>query len=416
MSQQKNIHVILNTIAASAGDVSVSDGFVNIAGCPSVKYLDITSSAGIVPSQFEQPTIVKVTPGTLAANSVYQFALGQLTSNSPVYVQNIIRYSAGASAPTAAQIIDGWAAQINQSNFNATASNISNTYLKIEADAGYPLFDASSINGGLATVADLEVTDLSNGGTYAVSGISNATPRVITLGAGHGLVNGQNIKITGITASGGFADIEGRSLKLQIINATTAYLLDTSATGAITLGSSFLAYLPGQVAMGQTADVTADLVANGVSTAPTANYAYAHIDVNYGELQSDASAIVRKASQFLRVWFIEGLVNATTAPLANWLTLKARLEQILAGVSAEKSVVATIVATSTSTTTDFASLQVGDQVVGIPVPAGTPANTTGTYFGTVAAAGTLPFAAVVGNIYLVLRAKQVDYNLIAVQS
>lgn len=62
-----------------------------------------------------------------------------------------------------------------------------------------------------------------------------------------------------------------------------------------------------------------------------------------------------------------------------------------------------IVATSTSTTTDFTSLVVGDKVLVVPVAAGTPANTTGTYFLTVATAGTLPAAAVVGNLYIVIR-------------
>ena len=64
-----------------------------------------------------------------------------------------------------------------------------------------------------------------------------------------------------------------------------------------------------------------------------------------------------------------------------------------------------IIAAHTSTTTDFAALVVGDIVVAHPVPAGTPANTTGSYFGTVITAGTLPFAAaVVGDLYVVLRA------------
>ena len=62
-----------------------------------------------------------------------------------------------------------------------------------------------------------------------------------------------------------------------------------------------------------------------------------------------------------------------------------------------------VVATSTSTTTNFAPLLVGDFVISVPAPAGTPANTTGAYFGTVATAGTLPFAAVIGDLYVAIR-------------
>jgi hypothetical protein len=61
-----------------------------------------------------------------------------------------------------------------------------------------------------------------------------------------------------------------------------------------------------------------------------------------------------------------------------------------------------IVATSTSTTTDFGALKVGDRVVKIPAVAGN------SIFYTVATAGTLPAAAVVGDLYVVLRAFAAD--------
>lgn len=57
-----------------------------------------------------------------------------------------------------------------------------------------------------------------------------------------------------------------------------------------------------------------------------------------------------------------------------------------------------IVATNVSTTIDFGSLVVGDKVVMIPAVAGN------SIFYTVAVAGTLPAAAIVGNLYLVMRA------------
>lgn len=62
------------------------------------------------------------------------------------------------------------------------------------------------------------------------------------------------------------------------------------------------------------------------------------------------------------------------------------------------TVAALIVATATSTTTDFGALKVGDKVVIAPSVAGN------AQFVTVATAGTLPQAAVVGSLYVVLRA------------
>lgn len=70
-----------------------------------------------------------------------------------------------------------------------------------------------------------------------------------------------------------------------------------------------------------------------------------------------------------------------------------------AAVAAQSPLVvpALITATSTSTTVDFAALAVGDTVIHIPAAAGN------SIFLAVVTAGTLPAAAVVGDLYLVLR-------------
>jgi hypothetical protein len=62
------------------------------------------------------------------------------------------------------------------------------------------------------------------------------------------------------------------------------------------------------------------------------------------------------------------------------------------------SIPAAIVAAHVSTTTDFAALAVGDLLVHIPATAGNAA------FETIVTAGTKPSAAVVGDLYVVLRA------------
>lgn len=65
---------------------------------------------------------------------------------------------------------------------------------------------------------------------------------------------------------------------------------------------------------------------------------------------------------------------------------------------------ALIVATNVSTTIDFAGkLNVGDRVVILPATAGN------AQFVTVATAGTLPQAAVVGSLYIVIRNKEAGY-------
>lgn len=72
---------------------------------------------------------------------------------------------------------------------------------------------------------------------------------------------------------------------------------------------------------------------------------------------------------------------------------------INAGLLASHVIANVIVATNVSTTLNFASLAVADKVVMIPAVAGN------SIFYTVATAGTLPAAAIVGNLYVVIRAK-----------
>jgi len=71
-------------------------------------------------------------------------------------------------------------------------------------------------------------------------------------------------------------------------------------------------------------------------------------------------------------------------------------------------IAAVIVAAHTSATTDFAALAVGDQLVHIPAVAGN------AVFETVATAGTKPSAAVVGDLYIALRAAAVPAPLTTV--
>jgi len=73
---------------------------------------------------------------------------------------------------------------------------------------------------------------------------------------------------------------------------------------------------------------------------------------------------------------------------------KDELISALGGLKIQKA----IVATSVSTTVDFAELKVGDLIVAIPAVAGD------SMFEVCVTAKTKPSAAVVGDLYLVLRA------------
>lgn len=82
-----------------------------------------------------------------------------------------------------------------------------------------------------------------------------------------------------------------------------------------------------------------------------------------------------------------------------------RVANKLMGALVGSSIAAAIVATNVSTTVDFAALQKGDILVHIPATAGNAA------FAVVAAAGTAPAAAVVGDLYLAIRVIGMDSDL-----
>jgi len=78
--------------------------------------------------------------------------------------------------------------------------------------------------------------------------------------------------------------------------------------------------------------------------------------------------------------------------------------QLVAAVSGQATPAA-IIATNVSTTIDFAALKVGDILLHIPATAGN------SNFEVIATAGTKPSAAVVGDLYLVMRAVNLDSDI-----
>lgn len=98
----------------------------------------------------------------------------------------------------------------------------------------------------------------------------------------------------------------------------------------------------------------------------------------------------------LSVNAVKRLIHAVTSRTAG--------NEIATAIDAAGQLVTTLLATSVSTTTDFASLKVGDRLVHIPATAGN------AQVEVIATAGTKPSAAVVGDLYMVLRAAPAARN------
>jgi hypothetical protein len=90
-------------------------------------------------------------------------------------------------------------------------------------------------------------------------------------------------------------------------------------------------------------------------------------------------------------------VGLPTPPWARWF--QQLWDKLHGGTASGGNIIPRlIIATSVSTIADFGSLEAGDRVLIVPAVAGNAS------FVTVAVNGALPVAAVVGGLYVVLRA------------
>lgn len=96
---------------------------------------------------------------------------------------------------------------------------------------------------------------------------------------------------------------------------------------------------------------------------------------------------------------IKRLMIATTSATAGNELATAVNNAIATSALSVLGIPAAIVATNVSTTIDFGSLLVGDKVLVVP----TTISLAVAHFLAVVTAGTLPAAAVVGDLYVVIR-------------
>lgn len=100
----------------------------------------------------------------------------------------------------------------------------------------------------------------------------------------------------------------------------------------------------------------------------------------------------------LSVNTVKRMIHALTSRTAGNELASAVNLALAQGAQNAAFIAAAIVATSTSTTTDFAALAVGDKLIHIPASAGN------SNWAAVSVAGTAPAAAVIGDLYIALRA------------
>jgi hypothetical protein len=218
---------IIGTLQASGADVTTTAGIINITGADPIPVRGLISAQPIATSAGKAVEYTITSAAAIAGATTY-------TGSIQVLVEGInylfpFNYTTPATAPSAtvfyaaiALIIQGGIT--GGSLVGSVTSSAGGTVYTAPLSSGVALVNVDSTLSVAAGATTL---------TAAASAATNATPRVLTAGAAHGLTLGKIYSFTfsGVTGAGA-ADLN-RTLFGIPLAATTITMLDTSNTGVV---------------------------------------------------------------------------------------------------------------------------------------------------------------------------------------
>lgn len=241
---------VLNTIQASAADISLKGGLLKITGCPDIEYANI--------ERLGSPGIPLLKPDALSTRGfngakrflkeyaqVYTIAFTYATSK--VLGLTISQIDSAGNMKTRSYQIASLATEalfcaaikaIVEADFNITVTG-SATPVTLTANAGYTFFTAADMTG-VTTMAGVTIavtqTTIPPHGTKSTAVQREDEHVLITTLAAHGLVTGDVVNISwGITSSflidGSGDGGAGYDYRITYASATTFYLDDCVGSG-----------------------------------------------------------------------------------------------------------------------------------------------------------------------------------------
>lgn len=297
---------ILNTVAASAADISTSGGYltVNESGSPitpSLRYNYISKgmSKSIRPSKANVRTAKKVS-FTAANDTDYKFVVTQTVGG--VLTTKQARYTSDASG-TNGEIGQGLADSFNnavESTFgqkvHATAYyTASNAYLHVISDASYGPINVTAIEN--VTVSTDQAATQAAGTTMAASIGSNlyfpnaissvtGTTTVTVASTAHGLSSGAWVAVSNLTAGTLTSNLLNTDLPANTFRITRvdadSFTLDDCTGASLNATTVTVTYID-QLSRGMLSDVQSDVAGlpSGSVTGTASAASYASIDINY---------------------------------------------------------------------------------------------------------------------------------------
>lgn len=339
-------NIVLNTIAASHADLTISGGTISLTGMSApIRFSDILlPESGLQLNLVEQVQSATVS-WTLSNSTTYEFTIYQNIGGIPQLYDFV--YTSQNSA-TNAQIGNAIATVINKlTNFNLSATYTSGTSLTITALSPIPPVLASIPGEGavyaptFTLVGVQNITITANMAGVSIASNTTATPSVITTGSAHGLVTGSVITI----ASADETKLVSGTYRVTYLS-TTTYSLANLTTNAPLAGTSTTTATVTLVAQNPRGQGT-DLITNGITTALSTN-GYTLLSLLYrSEVTYETGGMYRAQLNRLNYWISANLVASPYTATTNYSTLASAItdtlhDYVIGGTTAEPALSAVI--------------------------------------------------------------------------
>lgn len=287
-SLKPTYQVILNTLAASAGDVVVNDKNLVVGPSSNASPKINLSHDCKLTRQYpvnETAAVYTYTPGTPAANTTYGFTLFQNVDG--VMRKVVVEYTSGTSAPASATAICDLLRSALTKYVNVGKIKVSgggSSTVVVTGATGYPLFEMSAVQSGTSAQTL----------PSAVTGTAISTAGVVSATA-HGFSSGDLVSITGATAgvfvrNGVTTNGSISNVPIYVSATGTFVLLGVTVTTAATAAS--IVKQPANSA-GQYANVIAETADQGTTVVPVSGRKYAKYTFEYGNQVSSLNSMSR---------------------------------------------------------------------------------------------------------------------------
>jgi hypothetical protein len=345
MDSLKPSYQIINSLAASAADLVVSDK--NLAIGPAANLspkINLSQNCKVtrVFSVVETPTVFTYTPsGTLAANTVYGFTLSQIIDG--VVKTAVIEFKSGTTAPASAtEVCDTLrtilAKYVQNNRVEVVGSGTAT--LVVTGLTGFPLFRMTIVRGG--TAAETFATKAPN--ATAGTALSHTSGVItVTTAAAHGLATGAVVSIT--TATGftftrdGVATVASiDKARIHVTAATTFTLIGVVGSGTNT-GTIVITVLPSESA-GTYAKVLAETAEQGAILAPNSGRQYTKYTFEYANPVSSLNSIARNQAG-THIVFVDDLFDSATP--TNFIAFNTGVANIVGGFTVNSGSASTTV-------------------------------------------------------------------------